>query len=390
MVCQDVFHIRLHNMEIQAERIIDPRLKTQAIAIISSNHSNGSIISLSSEAKEEGLCRGMKVSLVRKMSHRTQLLPYNQLLYDRINQYVYKTVSSFTPVVEPYMLNEFFLDMAGMDSIYNNIKNVGFSIIKRIKDQISIDGTIGISNNKLVSQIVTAVIPDVVHKINRGHESQFLAPLNPKFLPIVRIKSIQRILKFLLIKQISHIQVIAEQSEEFKILFGIYAKTLRREAKGHDTSKVKSYRYRNHILEQRILPEDTNDKMTLYAIVKDLSERISFKLRKRNQIADSVQLEIHYSDGYNSCYNGKFAEIDDISVFMTCKILFENANRRRNRIRSILIDASKFRPYSDQKNLFFTKEDHSVKVSQAIDIIRAKYGFNSIQTVNVLQTLNNH
>ena len=117
MVCQDVFHIRLHNMEIQAERIIDPRLKTQAIAIISSNHSNGSIISLSSEAKEEGLCRGMKVSLVRKMSHRTQLLPYNQLLYDRINQYVYKTVSSFTPVVEPYMLNEFFLDMAGMDSI---------------------------------------------------------------------------------------------------------------------------------------------------------------------------------------------------------------------------------------------------------------------------------
>ena len=54
MVCQDVFHIRLHNMEIQAERIIDPRLKTQAVAIISSNHSNGSIISLSSEAKEEG------------------------------------------------------------------------------------------------------------------------------------------------------------------------------------------------------------------------------------------------------------------------------------------------------------------------------------------------
>ena len=166
MVDRDVFHIRLHNMEIQAERIIDPTLKTRSVAIISSHHSNGTIVSLSSEAKEEGLRRGMKVSLVRKMSHSTQLLPYNQSLYDRINWYIYRTVSSYTPVVEPYRLNGFFLDMGGMDSIYGNIKNTGLNIIKRIKEQVSICGTIGISENKLVSQIITAVIPDIIHKIN--------------------------------------------------------------------------------------------------------------------------------------------------------------------------------------------------------------------------------
>ena len=388
MVNRDVCHIRLHNMELQAERIIDPTLKTRPVAIISSHHSNGTIISLSSEAKEEGLCQGMKVSMVRKMSHTTQLLPYNQSLYDRLNRYIYRTVSSFTPVVEPHRLNEFFLDFGGMGSIYDNIKNTGFTIIKRIKEQISIHGTIGISENKLVSQIITAVIPDIIHKIDRGYESQFLAPLNPKLLPIVRIKSIQRILKFLLIKQIYHIQIMADHPEEFAILFGLYAKILRKEVKGHDTSQVRSYRYQNYIFEQRILPEDTNNKIILYAIVKDLSDRISFKLRKRKQLADHVRLEIHYSDGYNRCYAGKFVNIDDMSVFRTCKKLFKNANRRRNRIRSIFIDVSKFRPYSDQKNLFFTKEDHSMNISQAVEKIRIKYGFNSIQTANVLQALN--
>ena len=62
---QDVFHIRLNNIAIQAEQIMDPSLKTCSVAIISSEDSNGSIIALSPEAAEEGLFCGMKVSLVR-------------------------------------------------------------------------------------------------------------------------------------------------------------------------------------------------------------------------------------------------------------------------------------------------------------------------------------
>ena len=85
MIERDVFHIRLKNIELQAERLIDPYLKTRPIAIISSSHQNGSILCLSDEAKEEGLVEGMKVSLVRKMNHRVQLLPYNDSLYERIH-----------------------------------------------------------------------------------------------------------------------------------------------------------------------------------------------------------------------------------------------------------------------------------------------------------------
>ena len=54
MIERDVFHIRLKNIELQAERLIDPYLKTRPIAIISSSHKNGSILCLSDEAKEEG------------------------------------------------------------------------------------------------------------------------------------------------------------------------------------------------------------------------------------------------------------------------------------------------------------------------------------------------
>ena len=52
---RDVFHIRLRGLELQAEQMIDPTLKTRPVAILSSNSPNGTIISISPEAKEEGL-----------------------------------------------------------------------------------------------------------------------------------------------------------------------------------------------------------------------------------------------------------------------------------------------------------------------------------------------
>ena len=59
----EVFYLNLDSIELQAERAIDPTLKTRAVAIISSSDSNGTIISLSHEAEQEGLYKGMKVSI---------------------------------------------------------------------------------------------------------------------------------------------------------------------------------------------------------------------------------------------------------------------------------------------------------------------------------------
>ena len=84
MVTSSIFHIRLKNLELQAERILDASLRTRSIAIISSNKQDGTILGLSSEAKEDGLYKGMKVSLVRKISHGTLLLPYNKSLYSKL------------------------------------------------------------------------------------------------------------------------------------------------------------------------------------------------------------------------------------------------------------------------------------------------------------------
>ncbi len=390
MIERDVFHIRLKNIELQAERLIDPYLKTRPIAIISSSHQNGSILCLSDEAKEEGLIEGMKVSLVRKMNHRVQLLPYNDSLYERIHYHVYQSVSLFSPTVEPKGINEFFLDMNGMRSINRSIKDTGLSIINRIEDQIGISGIVGISANKLVSSIVTSVISDSIYEVEKGRESQFLSPLSPIFLPVVKEDHVHRILKFLWIDHIGQIQSIAKQPDHFQIFFGGYASTLDKQSKGDDSSFVKPIEHKDHILEQTVLKRDTNDQAILHSVLRDLSDKIAFSLRQRKKLAKKVRLDIYYVDGYKSQSVGSFNAVDDLSVMNVCKLLFNRANQRRNRIRSILIDAWNFHPYFFQQNLFSKGIDRTISLSKAVDKIRLKHGMHMLRNASVLKSVKNH
>ena len=143
----------------------------------------------------------------------------------------------------------------------------------------------------------------------------------------------------------------------------------------------------DHIIEQTILPKDTNNETILLAIVKDLAEQIAFRLRKRKQISDRVQLEIHYSDGYKSCSLGKIDNIDDFSVKIIFKKLFLRANKRRNRVRAILVDLCRLLPYVEQINIFDMNQHRSLDISHSIEKIRLKYGVHSLQTADILHAL---
>ena len=155
-----VFHIRLKDFELQAERILDPALRTRPIAIISSNRQDGTIVALSNEARQEGLFRGLNVSLVRKMSTTTLLLPYNSSLYARLNGYVYSTMTNFTPVVEPAAYGQYFLDMSGMERVYRDPRQTGFNITRQVQDSIQRVATGFLQFHVIFPAVICAVIQE--------------------------------------------------------------------------------------------------------------------------------------------------------------------------------------------------------------------------------------
>jgi len=385
MIGSDVFHLRLSNLEIQAERILDSSIKGRPLAVISSHNPDGIILSLSKEALSEGLRKGMRVLKARKMSASTLLLPYNVHLYRRLYKYIYKSLSKFTPIVEPYKLGQFFLDMGGMNSIYGNNQDAGSSIIKTIREETNVFSVIGISRNKLVSKIITAINPEPIYKIEVGGEAQFLAPLDPSFLPSTHIKYVNSIIRFLMIKKIKDIQSIANNYKYFQALFGIHATSLENESRGAYSSCIKPSILSDNMLVQKVLSVDSNDSNILHAALRALSDDLSLRLKKRKQVANKVILEIHYSDGYSANRIGSLKFNDSQYVFNTCFKIFNKLNKRRNRVRSVLINASHFQSYLQQEYLFSSKESSVIKISKVVDAIRSKYGLQSIQYANILR-----
>jgi len=373
-----VFHIRLKDFELQAERILDPALRTRPIAIISSNRQDGTIVALSNEARQEGLFRGLSVSLVRKMSTTTLLLPYNSSLYARLNGYVYSTVTKFTPVVEPAAYGQYFLDMSGMERVYRDPRQTGFNITRQVQDKTSLSGVVGISPNKLVSSISTAVVPDLIHRVAAGDEPKFLAPLPTPVLPTSRERAVRLILDFLFLEQVHQIQAVADRPTDAATLFGNYTRKLTSEARGLDTSLVQPPSLLKHILEQTVLPSDTNDIDLLRAVVRNLAEQVAFKLRKRGQIARRIAVEVHYTDGLKNNRVSRLGANDDAAVTATCFRIFDQANYRRNRIRTVLINASDLRYYARQLDLFAGGDPRDRVLSGALDKVRKKYGFSSV------------
>jgi DNA polymerase-4 len=377
---RSIFHIRLQNFELQAERMLDAALKSRAVAIISAHNANGTIVAISPEAGQEGLCKGMKVSLARKMSHSTRLLPYNRSLYSRMHNYLYQTVARFSPLVEPAVFGQFYMDMTGMNGIYKNDLRAADMISKRINEVVHLENHIGISSNKLLSRISTSVVPERIYKIDSGEESHFLAPLHSRLLPTSAQPSVERMLRFLFLRQVQDVQFVMLQKSAAQTIFSRYYKPLAMEAKGMDTSAVQPPRKQDHIIEQTILPEDTNDEEKLCAIVRQMAGQVGFKLRRRSEIARHMNLEIHYTDGYRSERMGSLKINDEVSVVRDCLELFFRANIRRNRIRTIIIDASKFQTVVCQLDLFSPTETQHRILAEALDHVRRKYGFTIIKT----------
>ncbi len=377
---RSVFHVRLQNFEVQAERILDASLRTRPIAVISSHHQNGTIIALSTEAEAEGLCQGMKVSLARKIGHSALLMPYNSTLYARMHHYVTRIVTNYSPLVEPTVFGQYYLDMSGMEAIHRSRTQAGYHISNDIHGKAGLAGQIGISANKLVSHIATIVTPEKIYKVNVGDESKFLAPLTAEVLPTVREQSIQKLVRFLHLKEVQHIQNIVTNETVSLVLFRKYHVQLAREAWGKDTSMVTPPTQKDHIVEQVILKQDTNDETQLRAVTKHLAEQVAFRLRYKQQVARSITVAVHYIDGYQFNKTDTATQNDNHTISTLCLDLLQRANRRRNRIRAVVIDATDMKPIANQLMLFRNNGVNNRALASAMDTVRTKYGFDSIQS----------
>lgn len=96
------------------ERAFDPALRNKPVVVLSNN--DGCIIARTPEAKDLGLKMGEPYHLARKRPGLESVVwkSSNYVLYGDMSRRMYEVLADMAPAVEPYSIDEMFLDYAGL------------------------------------------------------------------------------------------------------------------------------------------------------------------------------------------------------------------------------------------------------------------------------------
>lgn len=144
-----------NNFYASCERVFNPALHGQPIAILSNN--DGCVIARSDEAKALGLPMGAPIFKWETFCkrHGIRVFSSNYPLYGDMSSRVMSILNQFTPDVEVYSIDEAFLQFKGYD--YFDFNDYGNQIKKRILKWTGIPTCVGIAPTKALSKVANRI-----------------------------------------------------------------------------------------------------------------------------------------------------------------------------------------------------------------------------------------
>lgn len=139
-----------NNFYASCERVFNPKLEGRPVVVLSNN--DGCIVARSNEAKSLGIGMGAAAFEVEKTIRKygIEVFSSNYTLYADMSNRVMRTLSTFTPEMEVYSIDEAFLNLAGFDRCPTDY---GREIQKTVRRWTGIPVTVGIGRTKTLAKI---------------------------------------------------------------------------------------------------------------------------------------------------------------------------------------------------------------------------------------------
>ncbi len=140
-----------NNFYVSCERVFNPRLNHRPVVVLSNN--DGCVVARSNEAKALGIPMGIPEFQIRQLikEHQIAVFSSNYTLYGDMSQRVMETLSTFSPDLEIYSIDEAFLSLTGFAS--RNLSDYGRLIRARVKQDTGIPVSVGIATTKTLAKI---------------------------------------------------------------------------------------------------------------------------------------------------------------------------------------------------------------------------------------------
>jgi DNA polymerase-4 len=371
---RNIVHIDLDSFFVSVERKINSSLIGKPV-LVGGSSDRGVVASCSYEARSYGIHSAMPMKMARQLCPHAIIVRGDHEQYSYHSNLITEIIQSEVPVYEKTSIDEFYIDLSGMDKFFGSYK-LATELRQKIMNESGLPISFAMSANKTVSKVGTGEAkPNGQMKVDHGEEKSFLAPLSIRKIPMVGDKTFQTLRDM----GIVWIRTLQEMPEELlQQVLGENGGAIWRKANGIDNSPVEPYSERKSISTEQTFEKDTIDVKALKEVLVSMTEKLAFQLRSEEKLTACVTVKIRYSDfnTYTQQMKIPYTSLDH-TLIERVKELFDKLHQKRMLIRLIGVRFSHLVQGNYQYNMFEDTTEQ-IQLYQAMDLIRKRFGNKAI------------
>lgn len=365
-----IAHLDLDTFFVSVECLQNPKLVGKPV-LIGGSGDRGVVASCSYEARKFGIHSAMPMRVAKRLCSHAIVVRGDMETYSKYSRLVTDIVRDTVPLFEKSSIDEFYIDMTGMDK-YFGCRLFTDELKQKVLQESGLPVSYGLASNKLISKVATnEVKPNGQIEIPFGFEKSYLAPLSIMKIPGIGKETGYKLLKMGVetVKLLSEIPVELMQN-----LLGKSGTELWRRANGIDETPVIPFHEQRSISTEHTFQQDTIDVQFLHRELVRMTEKIAFDLRKQNKLTGCITVKLRYSDfeTYTKQRSIAYSNADHV-LLKTAKELFDQLYERRLLVRLIGIRFTHLIPGNYQISLFEDTQE-MINLYQSIDHIKKRFG----------------
>lgn len=372
-----VLHIDCNKFYASVECLYRPELRDKPMAVGGDPENRHGIILTKNEiASKYGLTVGEPLWKARQKCPDLVVVPPNYPLYLRFSALARKIYEDYSEFIEPFGLDECWLDVTGSEK---SGEEIAHEIRKRVKSQLGITVSVGVSFNKVFAKLGSDYKkPDAVTVIDESNYKDIAWSLPCGDLLMVG-RSAQKKLNAYGINTIG--DLADTDVAVLKSLFGKNGEMLHSFANGTECSPV---RHKDEISDVKSVgnsttaPRDLVNEEDVKTVFRVLCESVSTRLREKGLKGRVVTIYVRDKELSSFSRQMKIPANTDISteIFYYAMRLFCTNYFWNKPIRSLGVSVSDFDVTYEQFDFEKTVENREKqeRLETAVDSLRRRFG----------------
>jgi DNA polymerase-4 len=365
-----IVHMDLDAFFVSVERLRNEKLRD--IPLLIGGHSDRAVVAAASyEARKFGIHSAMPMKLARRLCPEAVIIGGDMEQYSKYSHMVTDIIASKVPLYEKSSIDEFYIDLTGMDRFFG-CAGYAAGLKEYILKESGLIVSYALASNKLVSKVATnEVKPNGSEVVLYGREKTYLAGLSINKMPGIGKKTADLLFSM----GVDKIKLLSEIPRPMlENLLGKNGTDLWLRANGIDESPIVPYHEQKSVSAENTFHQDITDTEWLHGQLIRLTERAGYDLREQNKLAGCLTIKIRYSDFDTQTRQVSipYTALDHILV-EKAKEIFNRLYDRRQRVRLIGVRLSKLVPGNYQINLFDDTSE-MIALYQSVDMLKHKYG----------------